>query len=137
VYTEVNYPQISERCPIVGALELQISIEGGLVSQLVDEELDFIEDANMVLLVLDLEVTVSASTVFHINHVFLIDKLGELSSGGCTGPRAIMKRAALHNTVFRGRVCCGDVGESAGRSCRRRSGRVKDALPPTNINVAG
>jgi hypothetical protein len=137
VYAEVNCPQVSERGAVIGALELQVSIEGGLVGELVDEELDFIEDANVVLLVLDLEVAVSAGAVYHVNHVHLIDELGELGSGGCASPRTVMKRAALHNTVLRGRVGCGDVWEGAGRGGRRRSSRVKDALPPTHINAAG
>jgi hypothetical protein len=102
MHAEVNCPQVSKRCPIVRALEFQISIEGRLVSQLIDEELNFIKDANMVLFVLNLEVTVSAGTVFHVIHVHLINKLGELCSGGCTSPRAVMNRAALNNIVLRG-----------------------------------
>jgi hypothetical protein len=98
-------------------LELQVSIEGCLVSQLIDEELDFVKNANMVLLVLDLEVAVGASTVSHVIHVDLISKLGELSIGGRSGPCTVMNRTALNNTVCRGRVCCGDEGESAGGSC--------------------
>jgi hypothetical protein len=118
-------------------LELQISNEGGLVSQLIDEELDFIEDADMVRLVLNLEVTVSAGAVYQVDHVLLIDKLGELGTRGCASPSTVMKRATLNNAVRRGRVCCGDVGERAGGGCRRRSASVKDALTPTNINFAG
>jgi hypothetical protein len=137
VHTEVDRPQVSERCSIVRALEFQVSIEGGLVSQLINEELDFIEDTDMVLLVLDLEVAVSAGTVVHVNHVLVINELGELSSGGRTSPRAIMNHAALDNIVLRGRVCCGDIGESAGGGCGRRSSRVKNTFASTDLNVAG
>jgi hypothetical protein len=83
-------------------LELQVSIEGCLISQLIDEELDFIKDSDVVLLVLNLEVAVGASPVTHVNHVDFVNKLGELSVGGRASPRAIMKRTTLHNTVILG-----------------------------------
>lgn len=78
MHADVNCPQVSKCGSIIRALEFQFAIEGGLVSQLIDEELDFIEDTNMVLLVLNLEVAVSASTISHVIRVHIINKLGEL-----------------------------------------------------------
>jgi hypothetical protein len=87
-------------------LEFKISIEGGLVSQLINEELNFIKDTYMVRLVLDLEVAVRASTITQVISVHFVDKFGKLCIRSCTRPRAIMKHTALNNTVFRCRVCC-------------------------------
>ena len=54
----------------------------------------------MVLLVLDLEVAVGASTIRQVVCVHIIDKLGELCIGGCTSPSAVMNYTTLNNTVF-------------------------------------
>lgn len=113
MHASVNCPQVSKCGSIVRALEFKVSIEGCLVSQLINEELDFIEDTNMVSLVLDLEVAVGAGTISQVVCVHIIDKLSELCIGGCTSPSAVMNDTTLNNTVFRGRVCCRDVGDSA------------------------
>ena len=54
----VNLPQVSKSHAVVRSLEHQVVLEGSLVDEFVDEELDFVKDTNMIIFVLDLEVTV-------------------------------------------------------------------------------
>ena len=54
----VNLPQVSEGHAVVRSLEHQVVLEGSLVDEFVDEEFDFVKDTNMIIFVLDLEVTV-------------------------------------------------------------------------------
>ena len=110
---DVNCPQVSKCGSIIRTLEFKVSIERCLVSQLIDEELDFIKNTNMVRLVLDLEVAVSASTISQVISVHIIYKLCKLCVGSCTSPCAVMNHTALNNTVFRGGVCRRDVWKSA------------------------
>lgn len=51
----VNGPKISEVLTVVRTLEDKVVNEWGLVDELVDEEFDFIDDSNVVLLVLELD----------------------------------------------------------------------------------
>ena len=62
----------------------------GFVSELVDEELDFVKDTDIVLLVLYLEVAVTSRLVDHVNHVLVVDQLGKLLIGGSSSPGTIM-----------------------------------------------
>ena len=74
----VDEPEVIECNTIVGALELEVAIERRLVDELVDEELDLIKNTNVVFLVLNLEVAISRCLINHVDHVLLIDELGEL-----------------------------------------------------------
>ena len=60
MHTFINRPEVSEGHTVVGALEDKIAHEGSLVREVIDEELDFIEHADVILFVLDLEVAVRA-----------------------------------------------------------------------------
>jgi len=51
----VNGPKISEVLTVVRTLEDKVVNEWGLVDELVDEEFNFIDDSNVVLLVLELD----------------------------------------------------------------------------------
>ena len=73
VNTSINCPEIIEYSSIIGPLEHKVAHKWCLVGEIVDEEFDFIEDADMVLLVLDLEVAVSRSLIRHVNHVLIVD----------------------------------------------------------------
>ena len=56
--TLINSPEVSEGRTVIGALEHKIADERRLVSEIIDEELDFIQNTDVVLFVLDLEVAV-------------------------------------------------------------------------------
>lgn len=58
VHTSIDEPEIIEGHAVIRALELEVAIEWALVDERVHEELHFVEDTHVVLLVLDLEVAV-------------------------------------------------------------------------------
>ena len=78
MYTGIDEPQVVKGDSIVGALELQVAIKWVLVDKFIDEELDFIKSTNVILLVLNLEVAVGLSAIFHIDHVQAIEKASKL-----------------------------------------------------------
>jgi len=100
-----NGPQVNKCLTVVGTLKDKVAIdEWGLVCKLVDEELNFVEDTNVVFLVLDLEVAVGCSAIFQVDHVLAIDELGELCLRGSTGPDTVVDLTLGHDFVGRGRV---------------------------------
>ena len=75
--TSIDSPQVVKcSATIVGALEDQVADVRCLGNHLVDEEFDLIEDADVVLLVLDLEIAVCCGTVSHVDHVFAVSEFG-------------------------------------------------------------
>ena len=92
--TLVNSPQVCESRTIIGALEDQVADEGGLVNQSVDEEFNFIEDTDMVLLVLDLEVAIFRSRVIHVDHILAVDQLSELLVASSASPCSVVEGAS-------------------------------------------
>lgn len=54
----INEPKVIESDTIVRALEFEVAVKWVLVDKSVHEELDFIEDTNVILLVLNLEVAI-------------------------------------------------------------------------------
>ena len=92
--TLVNSPQVCESRAIIGALEDQVADEGGLVNQSVDEEFNFIEDTDMVLLVLDLEVAIFRSRVIHVDHILAVDQLSELLVASSASPCSVVEGAS-------------------------------------------
>ena len=99
VNTHINRPKISESHTVVRSLEDQVSDVGSLIGQVVDEELDLVEDANVILLVLDLEVAVRAGAVRHVDHVLVIDKSGKLGVRGGSCPGAVVEHSSLDDVV--------------------------------------
>ena len=58
MHTLVDVPQVSESYAVIGSLEDQVVLEWSLIDEFVDKELNFIKHTNMIIFVLDLEVTV-------------------------------------------------------------------------------
>ena len=96
-------PQVSEGHTVVGALENQVVYERCLVSESIHEELYFVKDTNVILLVLNLEIAIRA-TIRHVNHVLSINELGKLFIAGSTSPRSVMKNTLSDDFEVRGRV---------------------------------
>lgn len=101
----VDGPQVDEGdAAVVGTLEDEVALEGRLVDESVDEELDFVEDADVVILVLDLGVAVGACSVNHVGQVGCVNELGELDIGGSSGPSACVDDTFCDDLVVFGRV---------------------------------
>ena len=106
MHTLVNVPQVSESYTVIGSLEHEVVLEWSLIDEFVDKELNFIKHTNMIVFVLNLEVTVCRCAVTHVNHVLCVNQLGQLFVRGCTGPGAIVKRTLDDDLVVGRRVCC-------------------------------
>jgi hypothetical protein len=134
VHGGIDSPKVSESCAIVGALEDKVVDEGSLVDEPVDEELDFIEDTDVILFVLNLEVAVGGCAILHINHILAIDESLNLFIVGRTSPSSGVDHIIVDNLVVRGRVGSGNERKRAGDLVGIRGGIVDHTWVSTDIN---
>lgn len=115
-------------------MELETN-EWCLVSEAVDEELSFIENTNMVSLVLNLEVAVRGSGIFEIDRVLTVDQLGKLCGRSRTCPCALVLLTRSYDFVVAGRVGGSNVWQLADDLGRITSSLIHYTILSADIDL--
>lgn len=133
--SSVKKPKIIEVRTIVRALEFKVTIVRGLVDNFVQKDTDFIENANLVLMVLNLEEAVSGRGVFQVIHVQAIIEVLELLLSCRACPGTIDKITLFDDHESLGRVRGCQIRQRTGHLGGIRGIFVDDTFFATNIKI--